>query len=127
MRVIELWGPVVSMAENVMLESARVRPLACPGIGCAKRLVLAKIVTKRIKRCMKGATTAELVDSEWWVYYNGSKGQGGECRESGSAIIVVVSLGLMTPGGGSSCGKRTGRDEMGNWRLWTSTAPQFRP
>ena len=51
----------MSMAEKVMLESARVRPLACPGIGCAKRLVLAKIVTKRIKRCLKGATTAE-----WW-------------------------------------------------------------
>ena len=68
----------MSMAEKVMFESARVRPLACPGIGCAKRLelVLAKIVTKRIEQCMKGATTAELVDSEWWVYYNGSKGSG---------------------------------------------------
>ena len=46
--------------EKVMLESVRVRPLACPGIGCAKRLVLAKIVTKRIKLFMKGATTAGL-------------------------------------------------------------------
>ena len=66
------------MAEKVMFESARVRPLACPGIGCDKRpeLVRAKIVTKRIKRCMKGATTAEVVDSEWRVYYNGSKGSG---------------------------------------------------
>ena len=40
----------MSMAEKVMFETARVRPLACPGIGCAKRLELvqAKIVTKRI-------------------------------------------------------------------------------
>lgn len=69
-------GPGVSMAEKVMLASARVRPLACPGIGCAKRLVLAKIVTKRIKLCMKGATTAEglsvnsgcitTVAGSWW-------------------------------------------------------------
>ena len=68
----------MSMAEKVMFETARVRPLACPGIGCAKRLelVLAKIVTKRIKRCMKGATTVELLDSEWWVYYNDLKGSG---------------------------------------------------
>ena len=84
--------------EKVMLESVRVRPLACPGIGCAKRLVLAKIVTKRIKLFKKGATTAELVNSEWWVYYNGSKKvrvrvQGGECRESGSAIIGLVEPG----------------------------------
>ena len=93
MRVIELWGPVVSMAEKVMLESARVRPLACPGIGCAKRLelVLAKIVTKRIKRCTKGATTAE-----WCWTVNGGyittvrRVQGGECQESGSAIIGLV-------------------------------------
>ena len=56
----------MSMAEKVILESVRVRPLACPGIGCAKRLILAKIVTKRIKRCMKGATTAE-----WWTVNGG--------------------------------------------------------
>ena len=40
---------------------------------------------------------SRVVGSEWWVYYNGAKG----CRESGSAIIGLVSLGLMTPGGGS--------------------------
>ena len=118
----------MSMAEKVMLESARVRPLVCPGIGCAKRLGLAKIVTKRIKVCTKGATTAEwlTVNGGCITTVAGSQGYGGECRESGSAIIGLVSLGLMTPVEDQVV-ERTGRDEMGNWWLWTSTAPQFRP
>ena len=39
-----------------------------------------------------------------------------------SAIIGLVEPGSDdTPGGGSSCGKkRTGRDEMGIWRLGTT-------
>lgn len=74
----------MSMAEKVMLESARVRPLPCPGIGCAKRLFVA-CSSKDCDEADKNVYERSDNSSEWWVYYNGSKGSGW--RKSGSAII----------------------------------------
>lgn len=48
-------------------------------------------------------------------------------EKSGSAIIGLVEPGSDDTGWRIKVWKRTGRDEMGNWRLGTSLAPQFRP